>query len=241
MEIKNARITFWFQKEPNPKIYVDKLNKTLNDYFFDFNILSVPANIEPTIPRLNAVSESNHSNIEISLINARLNTRFDEHYWNDLSLCINYLQERASKLFDALSNCNINILYSAITLNIEQQNNDSIEILKKHFLHLDSEKNISELGISLSQEIDNKFYEIINFNTIKQIKIEKQILNEGEIILPLLSLKDASEVHNFINISIEINDKLGFNLKENHKTKKDDFLKMFQILDKQTKKEISRF
>lgn len=242
MKIKDSAITFWFQKQPNPKIYVDKFNDILKEHFFDFNIIGVPANIDPAIPRLTAVSSSNHSNIEISLINARLRTNFDENYSEDINTCIDYLKERTLKLFEALKSCDISIVYSAIFINLEEKENNAVEKIKEHFLKLEGLDTIDEIGVRFSQVVDDKFYSNISFNNSKQIKIEKVFENnKGEIIFPLISLNDASEVENYLSVSLEANDKFSFNLDSNYSTSKEELLKLFELATSQLEKEMSRF
>jgi len=242
MKIKDSAITFWFQKQPNPKTYVDKFNDILNEHFFDFNIISVPANIDPAIPRLTAVSSSNHSQVDISLINARLRTNFDENYSKDIQTCIDYLKDRTLKLYEALEICGINIVYSAIFINLEEKEENAVEKIKKQFLQEDKLDSIDEIGIRFSHVVDNKFYSNISFNNSKQIKIEKVIeSNKEEIIFPLISLNEASEVENYLSVSLEINDKLSFNLDSNYSTNKDSLLKLFELTADQLQNEMDRF
>lgn len=242
MKIKNSTITFWFQKQNSPKVYVDKLNSILKEHFFEFNILAVPANIDPVIPRLTAVSNSDHSNIQISLINAKLLTNFDDHYSENIDLCIDYLKNRALKLYEALMSCNINIVYSAIFINLEERDDYAVEKIRTHFLKMDENKKINEIGIRLTDIVDDKFYRIVSFNNSKQVKIEKVFKGDNdEIIFPLISLNDASEIENYLNVSLEFNDRLLFNLDSNYSTNEDELVKLFDLITEQLRKEMKRF
>ena len=242
MKIKNSTITFCFQKQNNPKVYVDKLNTILKEHFFEFNILAVPANIDPVIPRLTAVSNSDHSNIQISLINAKLLTNFDDHYSENIDLCIDYLKNRALKLYEALMSCNINIVYSAIFINLEERDDYAVEKIRTHFLKMDENKKINEIGIRLTDIVDDKFYRIVSFNNSKQVKIEKVFKGDNdEIVFPLISLNDASEIENYLNVSLEFNDRLLFNLDSNYSTNEDELVKLFDLITEQLRKEMQRF
>lgn len=243
MKIKNSTITFWFRKQSNLKQYVDNLNQLLKDYFFEFNTIAVPVNIDPAIARLNAASTGSHSKLEVSLINARLNTNFDDNYCNDSQACISYLKERVLKIFDALINCGINVIFSAIFINVEEKEPNAAGIIKNYFMKEDDIKNIGEIGIRLSEEIDGKFYRNISFGNAKQIKIDKTFENneKAEIIIPLISLNEASEIEEYLNTTLEINDKLAFNLNSDYNTTKDDLEKMFDMVLKQLSNEMKRF
>lgn len=242
MEIKNSLVTFWFQKQPNPKEYSEILNKKLEDYFYEFNTIGVPSNIDPVIPRMTAVSNSSHSNIEISLINARLNTNFDDKYNTDCDLCIEYIKERALKIFDALSECGISTIYSAIFINLEEKNSEPAKKIMKYFLKNNDINDVNEVGIKITQDINEKYYKSISVNNGKQIKIKKTFEpGNNEIILPLISLNDAEEIEDYLSISIEINDKLSFNMNREHISNKENLQEMFTRVCEQIKEELSRF
>lgn len=242
MKIKDSTITFWFQKQSNPKIYVDKFNEILKEHFFDFSIIGVPANITPVIPRLTAVSSSNHSRIEISLINAKLTTNFDDNYSENFSMCLDYLKERTFKLFEALRSCNINIIYSAIFINLEEKEDNAVKKIKEQFLKVEDLERIDEIGVRFSQIKSNKFYQNISFSNSKQVKVEKIFEDDqGNIILPLISLNDASEVENYLSVSLETNDKFSFNLDSNYNTNKQELQELFELTTERLQEEMKRF
>lgn len=242
MEIKNSIVTFWFQKQPNPKEYSEILNEKLKEHFFEFNIIGVPSNIDPGIPRMNAVSSSSHSNVEISLISAKLKTNFDDKYNADCDLCIEYIKERALKIFDALVECGISTIYSAIFISLEEKSAEPAKQIMKYFLKDDETKGINEVGIRLTQDINEKYYKSISVNNGKQVKIKK-VFEPGnnEIIFPLISLNDAEEVEEYLTTTIEINDRLSFNINREYISNKENLEEMFAIAGKQIKEELSRF
>lgn len=242
MKIKNSTVTFWFHKQSNIYKYVDTLNKILKTHFFEFNIIDVPDNIEPSIPRLNTISISNHSNIDISLINAKLNINFDANYDNDSNLCMSYLKEKILSVYESLNDCAIPIVYVAIFINLEQKEKDAVEMINKKFLKNEKFKNLNEVGIRFSQKINNKFYENISLNNSKQVKLEKITeSNTAEIIIPLISLNEASEIDEYLSISLEINDKYAFNLDCGHNTTKEDLLEMLNLIKEQVDEQIKKF
>ena len=234
MEIKNSVVTFWFKKVDNPKLFSDILNDNLKEYFFDFNTIGVPANIDPLIARLNAVSSSSHSNLEISLINARLNTNFDDNYNKDFNKCLNYLKERVLKIFETLKKCEIEVCYSAIFVNMEEKNDNPTKRIKEKFLQDNNLDNITEIGIRLSKEQYNKYYINTSINNAREITITKKIENNGqngnEIFLPLISLAGSEQTEYLVN-SIEVNDKLSYNNDEKYRTAIENLEEMFIIID----------
>lgn len=107
---------------------------------------------------------------------------------------------------------------------------------------MDENKKINEIGIRLTDIVDDKFYRIVSFNNSKQVKIEKVFKGDNdEIIFPLISLNDASEIENYLNVSLEFNDRLLFNLDSNYSTNEDELVKLFDLITEQLRKEMQRF
>lgn len=241
MKIKDSTITFWFQKQLEPKIFVDKFNEGLSENFSLFNIIDVPSNIDALIPRLTSFSKSNHSCIEVSQINVRFRTNFDDNYSSDINQCLEYIKDRTLKLFDILKKCNIDVVYSAIFINLEKKEDNAVEKINKQFLKLEDSK-LDEIGIRMSKIINNKFYCNVCFNSSVQVKIEKEFENNhAEIILPLVSLSDTKEAIKYLNVSIELTDKLAYNLDSSYYTSNEELLELFDLVLSKLKKEINRF
>lgn len=242
MEIKNSIVTFWFQKQPNPKEYIDVLNEKLKEYFFEFSTIGVPANMDPAIPRMCADSGSSHSNVQISQISARLNTDFDDKYSSNCDMCIEYIEERALKIFEALLECGISTIYSAIFINLEEKSVDPAKKIIKYFLKNDDRQNINEVGIRLTETIDGKYYKCMSVNNGQQVKIRKVFESEREkVIFPLISLNDAEEVEDYLITTVEVNDKFSFNIDSNYTSNENNLKEMFTIISMQVKEELSRF
>lgn len=242
MKMTDSTVTFWFYKDLNPKNYVNILNSSLSDYFFEFNTIGVPANIDPGIPRLTASSISNHSSLEISLISAKLITRFDENFCDSSDLCFEYLKERVLKIFDVLVECGLSIVYTAIFINLEKKSDNAVEELENVFLKKTGESNIEEFGIRISQKVNDKFYKIESFNNSKHVQMQRLVeSNNDEIIFPLLSLEDADEIENYLDISLEVNDRYAFNLNKGYLTSRETVLELIEYAKKQLEQEKTNF
>ena len=139
----------------------------------------------------------------------------------DFNKCLNYLKERVLKIFETLKKCEIEVCYSAIFVNMEEKNDNPTKRIKEKFLQDNSLDNITEIGIRLSKEQDNKYYINTSINNAREITITKKIENNGqngnEIFLPLISLAGSKQTEYLVN-SIEVNDKLSYNIDENYRT-----------------------
>ena len=229
MKIRNIVITFWFNKI-NTREIVDNISTRLASFFSGINFQGLPANIDNIVPRISAVSNSGHTNMNISNINAQININFDSHFEKDYDKCFEYTRERLINIYDALIDNKVEILYSAIFVNVEKNEIEPIEQMKKIFNQEIQSKDYGELGIHISNVIEGKFYRNINMNNAKQISITKEInQNQKEIIFPLISLYGANIVENSISLTYEINDKYSFDSKEKYKTEKKILEDMFKI------------
>lgn len=243
MKIKTSTITFWFNKQNDIKQYSEKFNKALESHFFPFNVFGIPATVDMLYPRMTTVSRSNHSNIEFSLINLRLNTIFDSNYEADLDSCINYLKDRALLIYRTLNNCGIDIVYSAIFIVLDEKCDSPEKSIIKKFFNNDDYKNVDEVGIRLSNTIDDKYYKILNINNNKSVKFKKIVDSNTtkEIVLPLLSLDEAEEIEDYLMTSVEVNDKLIYNRDHKHITNETDFVEMLEHIKKEIANELERF
>lgn len=211
MKIKNIIVTFWFNQIGNFKELTEEFNNNLNTYFPVWNFINLPANFEPIAPRINAQSGSGHSIFTMSRINAQISTNYDQNFNEDVNKCMLYIEERAKKIYENISNQGIDILYSAIFVNLEKDEEHPIEKIEKNLLKAEIKGNINELGIRTAVVKDNKYYRIITLNNAKDYTMQKQIKpEENNIIIPLISLKDATMTKQYISMSYELNDKYSF-------------------------------
>ena len=211
MKIKNIIVTFWFNQIGNFKELAEKFNNNLNTYFPVCNLVNLPANFEPIAPRISAQSGSGHSLFTMSRINAQISTNYDQNFNEDVDKCIIYIEERAKKIYENILKQEIDILYSAIFVNLEKDEENPIEKIEKNLIKAEIRGNINELGIRTAVVVDNKYYRILTLNNAKDYTLQKQIKpGENNIIIPLISLKDATMTKQYISMSYELNDKYSF-------------------------------
>lgn len=243
MKINNIIVTMWFNRYNNMKNIYDSFNQELNEYFPVFNINNLPANFDPIIPRINAKSKSGHSTLNMSNINLQLITEYDEKFNENFDSCIEYIKIRAKNIYDILLKNNIKILYSAILVNLNKDAENPIIDIKENLLNSNIEDNrISELGMRVSMQLEEKFYRIITVNNRKDFSMQKQIApGQFEIIMPLISLYDAKMEKEYISINYELNDKYSFDKENEYLCSTEVFDRMFQIVENDIKINIDKF
>lgn len=243
MKIKTIIVTMWFNRYNDIKNIYEVFGQKLDEYFPAFSMNNLPANFDPIIPRITAKSKSGHSTFNMSNINIQLATQYDDNYNKDFDSCIEYIKERAKKIYDILSENGINILYSAVLVNINKDEKNPIDSIQKNLLSSNIDNSIlSEVGMRVSMQIENKFYRIITVNNSKDYSMQKQI-NPGqfEIIMPLISLRDAKMENEYVAVNYELNDKYSFDTKENYNCNAETFDRMFNIVESDIKSNIEQF
>lgn len=234
MKYNMMHVTFWFNEIDNVKEYQSILDDELKDYFSPFNLVGVPAIVDPIIPRITSNTLGGHTTFNMSKINAQISTRFDGEFVNDFDKCFDYVKEKAEKVFNVLINrCNLNILYSAIHVNSEYEETNPVEkIVKNIFNNNISSRKLSEVGVKLSEKLENNYYFVTTINDAKVVsftkKIEQGVKNQN-IIIPLIAEKDVTIEKTVLSFDIEINDKYSFNIYDDYNSSIDSFEKMFGI------------
>ena len=73
--------------------------------------------------------------LNMSNINLQLITEYDERFNEDFDSCIEYIKTRAKKIYEVLIENNINILYSAILVNLNKDVENPIGDIKENLLN----------------------------------------------------------------------------------------------------------
>lgn len=242
MRINNIVITFWFNKITDIKNKIDYFESELNEYFHGINSIGVPADISPEYPRLTAKSDGGHTNLNVSMINLQIATKFDSEFNTDYNKCFDYIKQRALKAYNLLTNIlNINVLYGAILVLCEIDDENPMNLIKTNLLSNKLNGNYCESGVKIAEIVENKYYVNLSFNTTKQITVNKKLdSDQKKIILPLISLTNAVVEKEGIAISYEINDKYLFNNDEKYSLDLEHLNSMLDIAEKDVSNEIMK-
>ncbi len=241
MKLNNIVVTFWFNKVTDIKNKINYFEKELKEYFHGINSIGVPADINPEYPRLTATSDGGHTKLNVSMINLQIATNFDSEFNSDYDKCFDYIKQRILKIYNLLTKkIHVNILYSAILVLCEVDDNNPMNVMKTNLLSEKLNGNYCESGVKIAEIINNKYYKNLSFNTTKQITVNKKLdVGQSEVILPLISLTDAVVEKEGIAISYEINDKYLFDHEENYSLNLENLSSMLDIAKKDISNEIT--
>lgn len=236
MKYNAMQVTFWFNEIDNFKDLQNILDKELNKIFSPFNLTGVPSNFDPIIPRINSNTIGGHTVFNMSKINVKISTRFDNDYVNDFTKCYEYVKQKSEEIFDVLTtDCNIKVLYSAIQVNCEYEEKNPVEKIVKNIFNKDNSENYAEIGARFSEKVDDKYYYNISINDAKVVSFTKKIEQGAKsqvIIIPLIPERKVTVEKTVLAFVVEINDKYSYNQIENYNTTKRNFDNIFEICSK---------
>ena len=232
MKNNNITVTFWFNEIRNVKEVRDKFDEKLSDYFNPFNLTGAPLEVDPIVPRIVSKTKGGHTTLQFSLINLQLNTSFDNEFNFDINKCIEYVKEKAYKVFKILKeDVNIEVLYSAIFLNCDKDSESPLqEIADRYNISLNNKT--EEIGLRFSEVVNDKYYFITSLNNSSVVSITKKIepgQQPQRIVLPLISKKEMCIEKEIISYTFEINDKYEYNTIDKCHTTNESITDMFEI------------
>ena len=141
-------------------------------------------------------------------------------------------KENVLKLFEFLTDNNIEVMHSAIFMNGEVIDDDALKTITKNTVNSKiCDENLVDLTLKIGKKHEDSFYKIITFLNKKQIKLPKKVDKNGRVVpIPLISWNGALVENEIIDISYEINDKYLFDFTKNYKTTEFHINKMLYIL-----------
>lgn len=181
------------------------IEERLKEHFFTpFSILPIPDEAPEDIPRIIAKSKNGHSDISISLINAKLHINFDDNFNTDIEKCFVYIKEKIDKLVDIFGEYSSGkFIFSGITSRVVIDCEHSpIDFLNSKFLNVKSDIIPYNISNKFTYLLEDTYY--LNFNIYN--------LRTFEATFSEVKLKpDIKESGHYLTIEIDMNDKHGYN------------------------------
>lgn len=232
MKNDNITITFWFNEIRNVKEVRDMFDAKLSDCFNPFNLTGAPLDVDPLVPRIVSNTKGGHTTFQFSLINLQLSTVFDNNFNYDFYKCIDYVKEKANKVFKILKeDVGIEVLYSAIFLNCDKDSKSPLQEIKEKY-HITLSDKLEEIGLRFSEVINDKYYFIISMNNSCVVSITKKIESGQQpqrIVIPLISKKELCIEKEVISYTFEVNDKYEYDAIDDYHTTAESINEMFKI------------
>jgi hypothetical protein len=206
-----------FSRKPSIRKNAFEFENKLKDLYIQPQIIGIPDDINPDMPRMVFTSKHGHSQIIISQINFVLNVNYSLDWQFDISKGKEYILEKVSILFELLDLieekcpyfCGFNTL-----VQIPAQEEDNQKVIS-HIYNLfsndgnPSSSDIYEFQSKTSKVVEQDFFSNITIQNYRNWNIE--IGTEG-----ILKLSSDKIIESGIQIEGDFNDRYAFNEKESY-------------------------
>jgi hypothetical protein len=199
--------------------FEDILKEQFPGHYSQPQVISVPDELDPEVPRLIFGSKHGFSQIIISQINMTLNATYSPDWQVDIVKGQAYLKERATALFQLLNTIdNTHIYFSGLTTRVRMPSNQKeveiFNLLKERIVEIRIGGDIHDINVKLTNIIDNKFFSNVTINNYRTWKIEGII--QG---IPRLSRNNAYE--HGLELIGDFNDRYIYNENEAYYSSQD--------------------
>lgn len=196
---------------------VDQVRKTVFDLeeslkgaFLPPQLIPVPDEAPLEIPRIVFKSTNGHSTLNITPIRCELVTNYDEKFCNNIDKCTDYIKEKGGCISKFLQISDSEMIGLGLQLNVRWKIEDcsyetTSEIFSKFFVPaMFAKDKASDIKVEYSREYSDRIYikYIINNYRVYQSKTP--------IVSPYVSLGSLHLEEHGIELTVDINDKLGF-------------------------------
>lgn len=223
MILKSAGYNIVFPRIDNLRRKAFEIEDHLNEYFTAANIIPVPDIAPAEIPRISSTSHNGHSNLNISLTNAQIVTRFDNDFSINSELSLKYVEDRVYKLTDLLKEYT-RFYFSGLTTEIHFLSTDPISTIIKNFTTQNADNNFYDVNCKFTSLIADKYY--VNISVGNERLYEGFANHEEEIV----RLANMNLVEHLIKVTIDINDRHAFNSNKEYWSSVGEIQTIFEII-----------
>lgn len=205
-----------FPRQTTIRRKANKFEDMLKGQYVQPQIISVPDELDPEIPRMIFGSEHGFSQIIVSQVSIVLNVTYSPDWQIDILKGKKYLNERTSILFrllDLLDEANPFFCGFSTKVHIPSNKDDKaiLKQISRIFLKNEDVKNLHDILLKRTEVVSNRFFSNITVNNFRTWKID----NAQQGILRLSS-KEASEKG--IELIGDFNDRYSFNEDKEYRT-----------------------
>jgi hypothetical protein len=172
----------------------------LSGGFLAYEILPIPDNAPPDIPRVTISTKHGHSMLQISLTGATFQTAYDNNFNTNWSSCYKYLERRVEQVYDAIKHISPEqISTQGFVAQIIMDNlcDDPIALLRNKISIVDYKSTLWDLGGYATIVKQDKYYVTLQLANARMIAAS----------YPTVMASAHSDYHNCLIINVEVNDR----------------------------------
>lgn len=222
MLIQETSISLRYKKIDNLKRMYFTNEDMLKEHFNEATVLPIPDDAPFDVPRIIVKSKNEHSQFNITPVNATLQIKYNSGFERDWEACKHYILEKMNSVFEFLNTITNNEYeYIGIvsTILMDEVNFDTTKILSQNLLNGKMQRDIYDLNIRYTFVEEEKLFVNITLQNAR-------LFREG--ITPDIAgaFSKENQVSEVIGAVVDINDRYGFNNDTNYKTDQ----KMLEVL-----------
>lgn len=201
--IANSQIVFTFERNFDIRKRIFEFEEILKEEFYTpFQNYAIPDEIEPNIPRFEAVSKHHHSKLQVFQNKITLTTSYEDNYKNDFNEVENYVDNKYNLICKLIENEDIKFIAYIIELGEFYDENSLNKLIKENTGLNSINESTIDFSLLFSREFKNDFY--LNIN-ISKFRLNKSIDKTSE--------DNNVEQNTGLSVIVDINTKLHFNNK----------------------------
>ncbi len=214
MIIQGTSVSVRYKKIDNLKRTYFNNEDILKDHFVEATALPIPDDAPVEVPRIIVKSANEHSQLNLTPVNATLQINFDNGFELNWTSCKLYILEKMKVIFRLLNEMTKNEYeYIGVVTEIllTDKYNQGTDIITSNLLKSNQLKGIYDMNVKYTfVEDENMFVNIV----LQNARLYKEDVN----IDKAGSLRCENQAAETIGAIIDINDRYGFNNNDDYKT-----------------------
>lgn len=226
MLIQETSISLKFKKIDNLKKTYFIYEHILKEQFNEATVLPIPDDAPFDVPRIIVKSKNEHSQLNITPVNATLQITYNDGFERDWNSCKQYILEKMNSVFaflNILTNNEYEYMGIVSTILMDEYNGDTTRLLSQNLLKGNMQSDIYDLNIKYTFAEDEKFF----VNIVLQ---NARLFRDGIVQDDAGALCQANQLAEAVGAIIDINDRFGFNNNVTYKTDRSMLEKLVEKL-----------
>lgn len=205
-----------FPRQPLIRRAANDFEDRLKGTYFQPQIVPVPDDLDPEIPRIIFGSEHGFSQIVISQVSVMLNVIYSEDWQVDFDRGYAYLNERVPLLFDLTQILgNVNLHFCGLTTEVKiaskSEQSTVLDHLAQRMLKDAKSQGAHDIQVKRTNVVDNKFFSNVSIGNYRTWAIP-------ELPSPIVPLANQKVVEHGIQVIGDFNDRHAFNERSGYAT-----------------------
>lgn len=207
MLLQETSISLQYKKIDNLKRTYFINENVLKEQFNEATVLPIPDDAPFDIPRIIVKSKNEHSQLNITPVNATLQITYNDGFEKDWNSCKQYILEKMNCVFDFL-NILTNNKYEYIgivsTILMDEYKGDTTRLLSNNLLNGNMKRDIYDLNIKYTFTEEEKYFVNIVLQNARLYRDGIEQNNAG-------ALCQENQLSEMVGVIVDINDRYGFN------------------------------